>query len=521
MKANAWRAAIGAGIAAGSLVLAACTAGEVGQSRPGTGNDSPRTGATPTQLARKCAPANPYAHDAAGRLLNDYVEGTLSGEKAWVAAYMNQAYLWYREIPQVDANAAPYGDADAHYASVDAYFRALRTKAINLDGSDKDRFSFTYPTADYNRLLQAGVIYGYGVEWRNASNTPPRNIRAAYVEAGTSGAQAGILRGDRLVSAKINDTTIAVDTTVPAQLELLSEALSPSQNGQVVELELKNGTGVTRRVSVVGGQVTTRPLFLTDVLAIGGERIGYMVVNDFIAPAEAPLVAAIERFRDQSINDLILDLRYNGGGYVDLASELGYMIAGAARSSGRVFESYQYNDKRIDENRSVFFLEATTGSEGSGTTPNQPLPQLDLQRVIVLSTASTCSASEALVNGLRGIGITAILVGARTCGKPYGSVPTDNCGISYFPIEFQGVNANGFGNYAGGIEVSCPANDDLNRQLGDRNEGLLAAALAYRVNGTCPALEATAKDAGGELPEGRLIRPPVREGRYLRAGPGP
>ena len=130
-------------------------------------------------------------------MLDDYVEGTLSGEKAWVAAYMDQAYFWYREIPQVDANAAPYGDADAHYASVDAYFRALRTKAINLDGSDKDRFSFTYPTADYNRLLRAGVIYGYGVEWRNASNTPPRNIRAAYVEAGTSGAQAGILRGDR------------------------------------------------------------------------------------------------------------------------------------------------------------------------------------------------------------------------------------------------------------------------------------------------------------------------------------
>jgi len=513
------RAAIGAVITASSL-LAACTAGDSGTNPPGSGNP-PGPGTPPSQLAQKCAPANPYAHDASGRLLGGYADGTLGGEKAWVAAYMNQAYLWYREIPQVDPNAAGYSDADAHYASIDAYFQALRTEAINLDGSDKDRFSFTYPTADYNQLLQSGVIFGYGAEWKIASATPPRNIRVTYVEAGTSGAQAGIQRGDRLVSATINGTNVAVDTTVPAQIELLNDALAPSQNGQVVELELTNATGVTRRVSVVGGQVTTRPVFLTDVLAIGGERIGYMVVNDFVTPAEAPMAAAMERFRDQSITELIVDLRYNGGGFVHLASQLAYMVAGRSRSSGRVFEAYQYSDKRVSENRSIGFLDTTTGFEGSGTTTNQPLPQLDLQRLIVLSTATTCSASESLVNGLRGIGMTAVLVGARTCGKPYGFVPKDNCGISYFPIEFQGVNANGFGNYADGLDVSCAANDDLNRQLGDRNEGLLAAALAYRVNGTCPALQVTAKDDGGDPSRGRLIRSPVREGKYLHAGSGP
>jgi hypothetical protein len=128
------------------------------------------------------------------------------------------------------------------------------------------------------------------------------------------------------------------------------------------------------------------------------------------------------------------------------------------------------------------------------------LPALSLSRVYVLVSGSTCSASEAIINGLRGVDVDVRLIGNTTCGKPYGFFGQDNCGITYFPIEFQGVNAKGFGDYADGFipggtgatadnVAGCAANDDLDHALGDPAEGQLAAALAYRasVNGGSPA----------------------------------
>jgi carboxyl-terminal processing protease len=196
------------------------------------------------------------------------------------------------------------------------------------------------------------------------------------------------------------------------------------------------------------------------------------------------------------------------------------MIAGSTRTSGRTFERLLFNDKRTADNNdpdnNTPFYNVTSGFTGSGTTANQPLPQLTLNRLFVLATPGTCSASEAIVNGLRGIGVEVVLVGGTTCGKPYGFTAKDNCGISYFPIEFQGVNDQGFGDYASGFAATCAASDDLTRELGDSSEGLLAAALSRRANGSCPT-------AGGlEQPQARagafdrVLRHPARESKILR-----
>src|SRR6185295_9132799 len=123
------------------------------------------------------------------------------------------------------------------------------------------------------------------------------------------------------------------------------------------------------------------------------------------------------------------------------------------------------------------------------STANAALPTLDLSRVYVLTTSETCSASEAVINGLRGVDLDVRQIGGGTCGKPYGFAAQDNCGISYFPIEFEGVNAKGFGDYADGFVpngsgatgiAGCAASDDLSQPLGSPDEGLLKAALAYR-----------------------------------------
>ena len=136
------------------------------------------------------------------------------------------------------------------------------------------------------------------------------------------------------------------------------------------------------------------------------------------------------------------------------------------------------------------------------SSSDQPLPTLNLPRVFVLTGSMTCSASESIINGLRGVNVQVIQIGSTTCGKPYGFYPQDNCGTTYFTIQFQGVNDAGFGNYGDGFTAQntvatgaerlpgCSVRDDFSRALGDPLEQRLAAALAYRQApqpSSCPA----------------------------------
>ncbi|MEM6557047.1 MAG: peptidase, partial [Pseudomonadota bacterium] len=177
---------------------------------------------------------------------------------------------------------------------------------------------------------------------------------------------------------------------------------------------------------------------------------------------------------------------------------------GPSRTNGRTFELLEFNANAGNVNPVTGEINQpipfyNTGL-GFSLTNGTPLDNLDLGRVFILSTEGTCSASEAVINGLRGIDVEIVLIGAVTCGKPYGFYPTDNCGETYYTIQFRGVNDKGFGDYSDGFvpnnsgfgfgeRVSgCVVADDLNTELGDPTEGLLAAALDYRANGTCPAI---------------------------------
>src|SRR5207253_6520166 len=136
-----------------------------------------------------------------------------------------------------------------------------------------------------------------------------------------------------------------------------------------------------------------------------------------------------------------------------------------------------------------------TQTLGFSAAAGTPLPALDLPRVFVLTGPGTCSASESVLNSLDGVGVQVIQIGATTCGKPYGFYPEDNCGITYFSIQFKGVNAKGFGDYADGFVpagtgaaglLGCQVADDFAHQLGDPAEARLAAALGYAAGQPCP-----------------------------------
>ncbi len=224
--------------------------------------------------------------------------------------------------------------------------------------------------------------------------------------------------------------------------------------------------------------------------------VGYLSFTDHIAPAEKALLDAITTLHDGGIKDLVIDIRYNGGGYLDIASELAYMVAGPGPTAGQTFYNQQFNAKYPSTNpvtgEPLTPTAFHTQTLGLSVTAGQALPTLNLSRVFVLTGPSTCSASEAVMNGLRGVNVQVIQIGTTTCGKPYGFYPQDNCGTTYFSIQFEGVNDMAFGDYAdgfvpGGVFKGCTVADDFTAMLGDPVEGRLAAALAYRSNGACPA----------------------------------
>jgi C-terminal processing protease CtpA/Prc len=511
-KPTKFRAGLTASLFAAAALLSACGGGDGGGSTPAP---APSPGPTPpspalpssTTLAQQCAPTNTLAA-AANRT------GSLDQEKRWLRSYVDEAYLWYREVPTVDPASAAFSNTANVPASMDAYFDALLTPALTPSGKRKDQFSFTFPTAEWTALSQSGTAAGFGVEWVLGSSTPPRNIRIAYVDPNTPAATNNLARGFTLVSVN----GVSADDGSPAGVATLNNALFAPTLNTSYTFVLNNGTG-NITVQMTAQQVTKRPVLVSQVIdAPGGGKVGYIVFNDHITPAEGQLVTAFQQMAQAGVNDLVLDLRYNGGGFLYIASQVGYMIAGATRTTNRVFERLQFNDKRVADNNNpdnrIPFFSTTSGFMNSGTSANTPLPSLNLTRVFVLTGPGSCSASESIINALQGIDVQVIRIGRATCGKPFGFTAKDNCGISFFPIEFQGVNDKGFGEFADGFAPTCVVADDLGRALGNPAEGMLAAALTYRNTGSCPATVAVTRQNAARPSLDLVLRQPVRENKY-------
>jgi len=267
--------------------------------------------------------------------------------------------------------------------------------------------------------------------------------------------------------------------------------------------ELRYPDGTEREITISSTSLAIEPVNIVDVIPQGNRNVGYLHFNSFgPRTGEAQLIDAFETFENAQIDDLVLDLRYNGGGLLFLSAQLGYMIAGS-QSSNRVFYEQEFNNRDTGRNplsgeqvSPILFQDETLGFTND-VQPGQDLPTVSLNRVFVLTTDRSCSASEAVMNGLIGIGVDAIQIGTRTCGKATGQFPTDNCGTTFVPLHFRGVNAVGFGDYDGGFAPGemtgsagpvingCSVNDDFSNPLGNPNEAQLSEALNFAQTGTC------------------------------------
>ena len=425
-------------------------------------------------------------------------QGTLQDEMKFLRGWTDRYYLWYDEIPTTVRMA--------DYTNTLDYFAALKTPALTASGKPKDQFHFTYTTAEWDALSRAGEEVGYGLTWSRNSATAPRTWLASIVEPGSPAANAGLRRGDML---KAVDGVDFVNTSDSAGIDRINAGLFPDNAGESHRLTIQRST-TTFDVTLVSKVVASDSVKNTKVIDTPTGKVGYLTFESHNAVAEKQLIDAFNLFKSQGVNDLVLDMRYNGGGLLYIASELAYMIAGPS-TAGKTFEDLIYNNKTPPD-APVRFLNTAYGFSSPNPAPaGMALPYLGLKRVTVLTTAGTCSASEAVINGLRGVDVEVNIIGGQTCGKPYGFTPVDNCGTTYFSIEFQGVNAKGFGDFAEGFAPTCTVADDLGHSLGDPAEDVLAAALSYRTTNACPASGTARASSSASAAPMQLVRPQIKE----------
>ncbi len=495
----------------GARALALVLAGTALLACSGGGHDSTGSSFPPSSLYyARCAAPRTGVDPLTGRAYPDR-QGTVSDEKTWVRSWIDELYLWYREVPNPPASL---------YATPEDYFDVLKTSAVTPSGRPKDRFHFWYRTVDWEALSQSGVEAGYGVLWIVVAPYPPRQVVAAYTEAGGPAEGAGITRGTRVLAVD------GVDAVNGTDVATLNAGLVPATVGESHTFSvLDPGATTPRTVTMTSSLVAGASVQHVETLSTGSGTVGYFQFNDHQGPAEAALVSAVSQLVASGVSDLVIDMRYNGGGYLGVASEAAFMIAGPARTAGKTFELPRYNDKFPTHDPSgaaIVPIPFQGTAYGFSATPGQALPSLGLGRVFVLTGPATCSASEALMNGLAGIDVQVIQIGSTTCGKPYGFYPADNCGTTYFAIQMTGVNAKGWGDYAdgfvpGGVLPGCAVADDFTHALGDPAEARLAAALAYRATGSCPPAAAGMGKPTAPLSavDGHALRSPVREAKIL------
>lgn len=431
--------------------------------------------------------------------------GTRLQEMFWLRSWSDETYLWQDEITDRDPNT---------FTNKIAYFDQLKTNATTASGENKDDFHFSQTTQAYLEQRTSAPTPSYGAAFVSISPSIPRDVRVSYTEPSSPAAetvmgQANLVRGSRLIT--IDGIDVINGASTASEVALLNAALAPSTAGESHTFTVRDpGAAADRTVTLTAANIAPKPVNRYSTINTASGKVGYILFNTFSPfSSEQDITDAVRALDTEAISDLVIDLRYNGGGLLDVSSQLAYMVAGSARTSGKTFEQLQFNSRAGTRNpvTGAFNgpIEFYSTGRGFSVTAGTPLPSLDLPRVYILSTASTCSASEALVNGLRGVDVEVVMIGSTTCGKPFGFYPTSNCGQTYYTIQFQGVNDKGFGDYADGFAPQnstqtfpvklpgCQVADDFDHELGNTSEALLAAALQHRTNGTCPAVPASPK----------------------------
>jgi len=288
------------------------------------------------------------------------------------------------------------------------------------------------------------------------------DLRVRLVEKESPAGKAGIERAWRIM--KINGNTNI--TTSNANFIINNVYQASSSN-----FTFKKPDGTTVDISLTAAHYYEEPVYMDSVYTAGDKKIGYLVLNSFLgdtAKISSELNRVFSKFSNSGVTDLVVDLRYNGGGYVSLAEQLADYLAPTS-ANGDLMMKQMYNDKYTAYNSSTYFHK-----QGS----------LNPDHVFFIVTESTASASELVINNLKPYMDVKLVGPTNTHGKPVGFFPVSVGEWYIFPVSFRSVNKNGVGNYFNGLEVNSKVADGLDKNWGDVTETSFASAYKYITTGS-------------------------------------
>jgi C-terminal processing protease CtpA/Prc len=411
-----------------------------------------------------------------------------SAVNRWILDVMDEVYYWLSDL------RTPISES----ATAEDYFEALLFRPT-------DRFSAIYP--DYQELINSlnGISLESGYEfilYRESSSNDNVYAEVTYIKKNSPASSVDLKRGDRIVS--INNTAI----TVSNFRTVLGFTESTHTLGYARFEESSSAFVSKPNVSLSPVALSENPNFLDTIYTVDNEKIGYVIYH-FFTPGpgnnsiqyDKEMDAIFAGFKSESIDHLIIDFRYNGGGFVSSAINLASLIAPGVDTTA-VFSKTKYNafiEAQIPELRNVNTrFRAKAQNLGNSLVGN---------RVYILTSARTASASELIINGLRPY-MDVFLIGNTTTGKNVGSIPfqdeanpQNKYGI--LPIVTQSFNSKDESDYTTGFVPSIMTleSSERLRPLGDRNELLLRTAIS-RITGVTPSgrLEQLNRtDLGGSL----------------------
>jgi carboxyl-terminal processing protease len=427
---------------------------------------------------------------------------------------LNEFYLWQADVPNLAddrfANEQALNSFLRDYSKPEDLFQSLLNRPVSQYPNDPiDRFSWIVD--DYTVLEQElnGIAKNTGVDFRLERVSKTSNDLVGYVRyiipnSDASAKSDQIKRGDLFTS--VNGQKLTVSNY---------EALLLDSDGYTLNLSSFNGNTVVptgKSVTLTKTTLEENPVLISKVISKGNHEIGYLMYNGFYNNFDDALNVAFGDLKTKGITDLVLDLRYNGGGDVHSSTLLASMITG--QFPGDVFSKRQYNAKFMSY-FSEEDLESVIERFATETRSGQTINGLGLNTVYVITTRSTASASELVINGLKPY-VNVIQIGDTTIGKNVGSF-TIYDSETYFnkqginrnhkyamqPLTFRITNKNDFGDYTQGLS---PAIENIRTEavktygvLGNESEPLLRLAIS-RITGVPEPVEKKQNETIKALP---------------------
>lgn len=383
------------------------------------------------------------------------------GQKQFVLDNLYAWYLWNDLLP-ANINIADYASPEELTTQVTQIYGPQQP-----GGGPLDRFSSVGSLQADQQFFGEGKYEGFGFSWRLENNA--MRFTRVFVDS-PANTMGGFERGQ---------TVLSIDGRTIADI-MANEGINVALDNDTVQFEIQEiGGTVLPPVSVTKAIVTIDPVPQSRLIDMGAGNppVGYMEFATFISTADPQFETVFSSFITAGVEDLIIDMRYNGGGLVSTANLLGDYLGGFA-NDGQIFSNTEFNADRAAANNSIDYISRIGSS-------------IDINRLIVIASRGTASASELVINGLDPfVNGGVYIVGDNTFGKPVGQVGIDFCEKILRPTSFKKSNAAGFGDYFDGLPVDCTAPDDLDFLTGATDDPNIVAALSFVAGAGCPVAAA-------------------------------